>query len=177
MNAKQFVQVLIDELPKSSATTRRNLTKQIIENQYAIETLSVCLKKDLRVASRFSWLLSDLGEYNKAYLRNALPFLWKKSEEITHTSFKRSFVKYWLVAGIPEEQEGHALDLSFQLLNDDELKVGVKSWALSLLFQLTKKHPEIIPELRTCMEHQMNRNTNAFKHKCKKLLAKLSIDT
>ena len=94
-------------------------------------------------------------------------------KEVKTFQFESCFVTYWSLCGIPEEQEGIALDGIFQRLVSPDVKVHSKSQIVPLLFKLSQKYPEIKPELISCLEDQLDKNSKAFKTKVLKYLQRL----
>ena len=50
--------------------------------------------------------------------------------------------------------------------------VAIKAFALTVLGNLAKKYPEIIPEIKIIIEDQLAHQTAAFKSRAKKFLKK-----
>ena len=109
---EQIIAELKAQLPKSDAQQRKTWAKRIVDNNLKIKRLSSLLLSDYKIATRFSWLLSDIGEYSNSFLEAGLPHLWAMRKEVKTFQFESCFVTYWSLCGIPEEQEGIALDLS-----------------------------------------------------------------
>lgn len=55
--------------------------------------------------------------------------------------------------------------------NPDEA-IAVKAFSLTVLENLSKQYPEILPELKTIIEDRREYETAAFKSREKKILAK-----
>lgn len=166
----KFKDQLIEGLPSSTSAQRSAWAKQIVDNQLDLKALSDCLEMDYKIASRFAWLLSGVGMYDPSFLKKSLEFLFNKMNDITTFNFSYSIVKYWAIAGIPEANEGAALDLLFDLFNAPKTDVHIKAKALEVLFELYKKYPEIKNELVSSIESEQDKNTNAFQKKAGKIL-------
>ncbi len=167
-----FYTELESSLPTSTAAQRIGWAKTIIENNIAIKDLSGLLKGDPKIATRFLWMLSELGELDRNALFRELPFLLDLSDHLNPV-YKTSFANYWLIAGIPPENEGKAIDLLFQWVLSTETNVTIKSRSFLVLFKLTKKYPELKNELKLCLMDQMDKYTDDFKKRAGKLLVKL----
>jgi hypothetical protein len=169
-----FLNLLLASLPGSSGADRKLWARLIVENNFDIEVLSVCLDQEYKIASRFLWLLSDIGEYNGAFLGKYISFLFEKSQSGTSLNFDTSFAKYWFLAGIPEEHEGIATDLLFKWLNAPDINVSIKFHVLNALFELCQKYPELKEELTASIEDQLTKNKLSFDKKATTILTKIA---
>ncbi len=169
----EFYNELELSLPTSDAEQRRIWASAIIENEFDLKEFSKLLRSENKVATRFLWLLSEIGEKDPSRLFRELPFFFELSDEIKHLDFKTSFATYWLIAGVPLENEARAIDLLFGWLQSAHTNVTTKSRSLFVLFKLTNKYPELKNELKLCLEDQMEKNTNDFSKRARKVLKDL----
>lgn len=167
-----FYRELQTALPKSSAEQRKIWAFIIIENDVDLKALSELLQDEPKIATRFLWLLSELGALNPNKLLVVLPFLWKQCANL-NPNYKTSFANFWLIAGVPHENEGEAIDLLFKLLLSNDTNVTIKARSFMVLYQLTQKYPELKNELQLCLQDQMDRYTNSFKKRATKILLKI----
>lgn len=144
----------------------------IVEKNIDLKHLSGLLTCDEKIASRFLWLLSDVGGLNPDTLFIELPFLLDACDHLDPV-YKTSFASLWLMAGVPPENEGRAIDLLFQWVLSPDTNVTIKSRSFLVLFKLTKKYPDLKNELILCLKDQMDKHTNDFKKRVTKLLAEL----
>lgn len=173
MNKDEFYNLLESSLPKSTAEQRKIWASIIIKQKVDIKFLSKLLWCNKKIASRFLWLLSDIGELNQKYLYNELPYLYQLSDKITHINFKTSFATYWLICGIPNENESIAIELLFDWVQSENINITTKSRSLFALFNLTKKYPELKDELKFCLENQKDKHSKDFRKRVNKILIKL----
>lgn len=174
MRPQDFLERLREELPTSAGETRQKWAKEIVDNNYDLPVLSKCLLMDYPIATRFSWLLSDVGMVDSAYLFAYLPELYTLRDQIDTFDFSESLIKYWRICGVPEQNEGEALDLLFEKLSLSDTKMSIRHVAVEVLIELHKKYPEIENELRIALENQLNFASETLKVKLSKLLVKLS---
>jgi hypothetical protein len=165
----------LQQLLKTS--TMKQLTvwaKQIVDEGVDVKELSdVFLYGDRTTALRFSWMLSDIGLYNKAALHNILPYLFEKREQTSINDFKYQFVKYWTIAGIPKQNTAEAINLMFSWLNDSNTNVTTKTHAMCNLFILTKDYPDLKNELIISIEEQFDKTSVSFRIRATKILREL----
>lgn len=168
----EFYKELESILPSSIGDQRKIWVTAIIEKGIDIRDLAGLLKGEYKIASRFLWLLSEIGLSDPDKLFVALPFLLDFTENLNPV-YKTSFANFWLIAGIPPENEGKAIDLSFQWLLSNETNVTIKSRSVLVLFKLTKKYPELKDELKLCLMDQMDKYSNDFRKRAVKILREL----
>ncbi len=171
---QQFYQELQLELPTSDTATRFEWAKVIVRKQWDITLLFPFLLDEFKLASRCAWFLSDIGMHDANLLSEYLDFFFKKRKEIETFNFESAFIKYWTICGIPEIHEGEALDIAFGYLTNPKTKVHIKTLSASLVFELSKKYPDLKNELKIILEEEKERNSISFRHRANKLLKQLS---
>ncbi len=171
----EFYDELKSALPKSTTQERKIWASIIIQSEFDIKALSKLLLCKKEIASRFLWLLSEIGEINADKLHQELPFLFELNKTDKPLNFQTSFATFWLIAGVPHENEALAIDLLFGWLQSPNINVTTKSRSLFVLVNLTKKYPALKNELKLCLEDQMDKNTKDFNRRAKKVLDGLAI--
>lgn len=71
----------LSNLQNSNDSERKNLAKMIVENKLNIQLLSQIMDENPKVATRFMWLLSDIGEYKPMFLFSYLEFLFSIADK------------------------------------------------------------------------------------------------
>lgn len=163
---------LESSLPASTEEDRKIWATRIVEQDLDLSDFFSLLKCDYKIASRFLWLLGRIGMEHPEKLLTALPSLLKFSDQIA-PKYKTSFANYWLLSGVPQENEGQAIDLLFKWLLAPDTNVTIKSRSASVLLRLIKKYPELRNELKLCLEDQMDKYSKEFKRKSTKIIAEL----
>ena len=69
-----------------------------------------------------------------------------------------------MIAGVPAEQEGIAIDRMFELLNTFTVNVSIKYNALRVLEKLMETWPELKDEFILTLEDQLGKHTANFDH-------------
>ena len=159
-------------LPKSTEEQRQTWAATIINQDLDLKDLSRLLFCEKKVATRFLWMLSGIGMKKSGKLFEVLPYLLELSTEL-NPAYQTAFANYWLIAGVPPENEAQAIDLSFQWLMDPGITVTIKSRALFVLFKLREKYPELKNELILCLEDQMDKHSKDFRKRALKVLNEL----
>lgn len=167
-----FKQELQAILPSSTGQDRKTIAGYIVENKIDLRNCFELFRSDHKTASRFQWLLSDIGLIEPPFLKALLPDLMNYCEEMNETE-KTCFANYWLIGGLPEEDESVAMDLCFKWLMDPKINVTIKGRAMNVLFGLMKKYPDIRIELKLCLESLLNKYSEGFERRINHLLLKI----
>lgn len=168
----EFYEELKYSLPESNMEVRKVWVRTILEQDVDLKEFSGLLLCDRKVATRFLWFLTEVGMADPKRLFSELPFLWEFSDQL-NPAYKQSFVSFWRIAGIPPENEGEAIEYSFQWLLSADTNVTIKSRAALLLLKLTKKYPELKNELKLCLKDQVKRYSRDFEKRVVKILKEL----
>lgn len=170
----QFINTLKQSLKSSTLQQRMLWIAQIVDEGMDIKQLcNLFLYEDRTTALRFSWFLSEIGLYKPTALLDILPYLFELREKTSIKDFTYSFVKYWRIAGVPQENKGDAINLLFDWLIDPATSVSVKTHSMEVLFGLTKEFPDLKNELITCIEDQVDKTKVSFGIKAKGILREL----
>lgn len=168
----RFYHELESSLAASTGEQRKKWAITIIENNITIKELSGLLKCEQKIATRFLWMLSDIGILNSDKLLAELPFLLDFCSELKDID-QTCFASLWHYSGVPPENESKAIDLLFQWIQSGHTNVSIKARAIWVLQKLTKKYPELKNELKLCLQDQMDKYSKDFKKRAVKILAEL----
>ena len=141
----------------------------ILEKNIDLKELAELLKYEKEIATKFLWMLSDIGILSPNRLLSELPYLLTLCSTINQ-DYKTYFASYWLYVGVPPENEGEAIELLFQFIVSPKTNVTVKSRSVLVLFNLTKKYPELKNELRYSLKEQLNKYSKDFDKRVTKIL-------
>ncbi|MFZ4800237.1 MAG: hypothetical protein ACOYMA_22295 [Bacteroidia bacterium] len=168
----EFYKELEHSLPTSTSHKRKLWVNKIIEEDIDIKNLANLLKCEPKIATRFQWLLSEIGLASPNKLLAELPFLLIFFDQL-NPKHKTSLASYWHIAGVPLENEGVAIDWLFQWLLSNHVNMTIKSRCILVLFKLTKKYPELKNELALCLKDQQHKYSKDFEKRVTKILNKL----
>jgi len=73
---------------------------------------------------------------------------------------------------VPAKHRGRLMDKCFLYISSVDVPIAVRAFSLTILENLSKDYPEIIPELRLIIEENWDRATPAFRSRAKKILAR-----
>lgn len=164
---------LKSNLSSSSEIDRIKWANEIINQEIDLNSLSDLYLCEYKIASRYLWLLSNIGNIDSKILLEYLPTLLELRKKKIHKNTEGSFANYWLIAGVPIESESEAIDLLFEWINSSNVNVTGKSRAMQVLYILSYKYPEIKNELKICLEFQKDKYSSNYQEKVKKILKEL----
>jgi len=167
-----FLEELKISLPKSSYEQRRMCAIYILEKNIDLKEIAELLKYEKEIATKFLWMLSDIAILSPNRLLKELPYLLNFCNTVSQ-DYKTYFASYWLYVGVPRENEGEAIDLLFQFIMSPNTNVTVKSRSALVLFNLTKKYPDLKNELRYSLNDQLNKYSKDFDKRITKILMQI----
>jgi len=139
-----------------------------------VELMRCFLDNEYRLAQRAAWSVSwaarQKPEMIYPHIKDLVSVLNKKN---VHDAVIRNSVRVLQKIEIPEKYHGEVMDACFQFLEKPSTPVAIKAFSLTTLFNLSKKYPEIKPELKLIINDRLDYETAAFKSRAKKILPKL----
>jgi hypothetical protein len=87
---------------------------------------------------------------------------------------KRNMLAIIQEFAVPEALEGKLLDFCFTVLNDASEPVAIKVFSMNVIYNLTRKYPELQHELADSIQMQLPYGTPGFKNRGEKILKMLT---
>lgn len=135
------------------------------------ELFHLFLLDEYRVVQRAAWPVSYCVIDHPKFIKNNFEELINNLHKPgLHNSVKRNSVRLLQHVDIPEKYQGEIMQLCFSYVASPTEPVAVKVFSLTVLSNLAKNYPEIIPELKILIDEQLPHQTIAFKARAKKLL-------
>jgi len=139
------------------------------------ELFNLFLNDEYRVVQRAAWPVSYCVIAHPAFINKN----WKKlinnlKKPKLHDAVKRNSIRLMQDIEIPAKYQGEIMDICFKYLESPTEPLAVKVFSMTVLGNLTKKYPEIIPELKLIIEDQLPHQTAGFKSRAKKLFKEFS---
>lgn len=129
------------------------------------------LEGEYRVTQRAAWPVSySVISHPRFIKKNFSRLITNLQKPGLHNSVKRNSIRLLQYVDIPEEFQGSVMDICFRYIQSPTEAVAVKAFSLTVLSNLAKKYPEILPELKLVIEEQLPHQTPAFKSRAKKIL-------
>lgn len=108
------------------------------------ELMKCFLDKEYHLAQRAAWSVSWAAQKKPGmilpHIKDIVAVLHKKN---VHDAVIRNSVRVLQEIEIPEKYQGEVMDACFQFLESLSTAVAIKAFAMTTLFNLSKKYPEI----------------------------------
>jgi hypothetical protein len=139
------------------------------------ELFSLFLNDEYRVTQRAAWPVSYCVEAHPEFIKDNFAKLLKNLEKPNlHNSIKRNSIRLLQNVAIPKKYQGQVMNYCFEYLESPTEAVAIKAFSLTVLGNLAKQYPEIIPEVKLLIEDQLPHQTAAFKSRAKAFLKTFS---
>lgn len=135
--------------------------------------ISIFLEGPYRITQRAAWPLS-FCVINHPFLisRHFGPILKMLTKKGIHDAVKRNIVRLLQFVDIPEKYQGKVIEYCFNLMDPKE-SIAVRVFAMTVLANLAKEHPDLKKELKLVIEDQLPFGTAAYLSRSKKILRQL----
>lgn len=132
------------------------------------------LNDEYRVTQRAAWPVSYCVERHPEFISKNFSRLLKNLERPKlHDAIKRNSIRLLQYVDIPKKHQGAVMNICFQYLEAPHEAVAIKVFSLTVLGNLAKQYPEIIPEIKLLIEDQLSNQTAAFKARAKMVLKQI----
>ena len=151
--------------------------RYIGENPKQIKNLIKMSFSDVQPeAWRAAWVLADLVKNDKEIRRKIQAY----SSQII-SSFKtfnspgqvREFLKTIQYLEVNEEDMGILLNICFDWLIDRKADQAWRVYAMQIIYDYSKKEPDLLPELKAIIEQEMEYAKPGFKSRGKRILREI----
>ena len=125
------------------------------------------------VAWRAAWIIDKLSDQYPHLLRPHHPKLLTILKKTTSNGVRRHLTR--ILSGNFSEvcEDGELVDLCLEWIFLPKIPVAVKANAMTLMLELTKIYPDLIPELKTAIEAGLETASPGYKSRARKVLKKL----
>jgi hypothetical protein len=125
------------------------------------------------VPPRAAWVAELVTQKDPALIKPYLGKIIEGLERYTHPGTRRNILKILMRTKIPEEYQGHLIDICFQWIMDEEKKVATKVFAMQIIENHLPEYPELAIELSEVIHDQFHKNSAGFKSRGRKVLKNL----
>lgn len=137
------------------------------------ELMNCFFKGDYRLTQRAAWPMSDCVKLHPALVK---PWLGKlvaclKRKDM-HPAVERNITRLLEDIAIPEKWQGEIMDYCFRAVADINAAIAVKAYSITILENLARLYPEILPELITIIEERWDQEGPAFRARARHLRGK-----
>lgn len=124
-----------------------------------------------RITQRASWPMSYcVRNYPSLILPYYKLLIDNLSKKDVLPALTRNTVCLLQDVEIPKKFHGKVMGICFDFIQSNTSAIAVKVFSLSILQNLSKQYPEIIPEVKLIIEERWQHETAAFKSRAKRFL-------
>lgn len=163
-------------LPDSSRKTADFAAGFILKNpDYMQDLLHICFSDNAKVAMRASRIVYLILVQKKELVSPEFKNIIKKLPQLNNQSVIRNYLHLFInhTQYLDDEEKGILMAYCFKLMENNSYEIGPRVYAMQILAEISKKIPEIIPELYAAIEHELDHSKPAFISVGKKILKKL----
>lgn len=132
------------------------------------ELFNLFLNDEYRVVQRAAWPVSYAVIAHPEFIKKHWSSLIKNLQKPNlHNAVKRNSIRLLQDIAIPKKYQGQIMDICFKYVESPTEAVAVKAFSLTVLNNLAKLYPEILPELKLLIEDQLPHQTAAFRSRAK----------
>lgn len=168
MSAFNLREEILKEHSKAQCT---NIVNWVGSSQQRFDELfGLFLNDEYRVVQRAAWPVSYAVIAHPEFITKHWSSLIKNLRKPNlHNAVKRNSVRLLQDIDIPKKW-GQIMDICFKYVESPTEAVAVKAFSLTVLSNLAKLYPEILPELKLLIEDQLPHQTAAFRSRAKALI-------
>ncbi|MEJ7739002.1 MAG: hypothetical protein WKF97_16375 [Chitinophagaceae bacterium] len=165
----QLREEILKEHSKAQCT---KIVEWIGDSQERFDQLfNLFLTDEYRVVQRAAWPLSYCSIAHSSLIYKHFGKLIRNLHKPSiHPAVKRNTIRLMQDLKIPEKYHGELMDICFTYIASTDEAVAVKAFALTVLQNLAKLYPDILPEIKLVIEDRWDHETPAFKSRAKKIL-------
>lgn len=150
------------------------IARYIGQDAHKFTTLmDLFLNGEYRIVQRAAWVVSKCTDQYPELLPPFLEEMILNLQKDVSVAVKRNTMRALQNVEVPEELMGPLAEVCFAYLESSEEPVAVKVFAMTNLFNITKKEPDLKNELRIILETQLPYGSAGFKSRAKKILKEL----
>lgn len=156
---------------QSKATTIQIVNEICTHPEKMDELMKIFVQDHYRIVQRAAWPFSFVAEKHPELILPYYDLLIKLLDNKTnHQAVNRNILRALQFTKIPEKYEGKILDRCFNFINDNSQPIAIKAFSMTVIYNLSKKYPDIIPELKTTIEALMPNASSGIKSRGEKIL-------
>ncbi|HTS43499.1 MAG TPA: hypothetical protein VMH01_03820 [Puia sp.] len=135
------------------------------------ELMKIFFHGEYRLTQRAAWPMSycvrKYPDLIEPYFKPLLANLQKKH---LHDAVIRNTVRLLQTVDVPERYHGKLMNICFDHIQSNETAVAIKAFSLTILENLSRQYPDIIPELKLIIRERWDHESAAFRSRAKKVM-------
>lgn len=161
----------------TSPAWESDLCHLVCENEHRfLELIEVFYGNDSRLLQKSTLIILACNKVKPEWVDDQVPRMVNSLNKNIPTPLKRNILRILQYKTIPETLWGHAADQCFNYLESSKEPVAIKAFSMTVLYNLTKKLPDLARELRLLIEEQYNLGSAGFKARGRHVLGQLTKD-
>lgn len=158
-----------------SVYARDEAMYEILENTQMDQLIQCFRSNDKRLAEKSSWILQEISNQ---YPEALLPYgqqLIAHLNNCNSDAEKRFIMRYYNFQPLPDTDKEltQLMNTSFDWLMNPKEAIAQRAFAMTVLYRISEKIPEIKSELIAVIEAQMEMASSGLKNRAKHTLVKL----
>ena len=137
------------------------------------ELMNLILNDEYRVVQRGSWVVRHCHDKEPSLILPYLEEVISKLRNPSHDAYKRNMLVILSEVDVPDKFIGELADICFDSLENRSEAVAIRAHAISNLYNICFKEPDLANELRLLLEEFMPHESAGFKSKAKKTINNL----
>ena len=156
------------------ATHIKYLAESILKNDENVSMMmDLILANEPQISQRASMVLHHCSNIKPEVCDKYQERLIKFLKVPAHPGIHRSILRGLENRPIKETLLPEFIEIAFDKLNHAAEPIAIKVYAMGVLLNCCKKYPELLRELKWCIEEQFPHQSAGFKSKAKKILKAL----
>lgn len=148
-------------LAGSTAAERLKWAANITARERPLEEM-LPLLNEKETAIPFLWLISDIATTDPGIVKSWIPVLFEVTSHLPYPKRAHSLARYCLLCGIPDANEGEAVDQLFKWALDPDTTKMTKRSSLEALKNHVVVRPELKEELIASLEQLGGKYSDTF---------------
>jgi hypothetical protein len=137
------------------------------------ELIDVFAKGDVRLTQRGSQPMSLIAVAHPALVKKHIGFLIQLLDKPLHVAVKRNVLRLFQTVDIPKKEMVLLADKCFTYLNSRSEPIAVKAFAMTVLYKICLKEPDLKNELIPTFEEMLPFSTSGILSRLNKTLKQL----
>jgi hypothetical protein len=165
--------LILGELSKRNT---REIARMAVENNTILAELwDYAIADEEPLNWRSAWVIKGIWEQNPALVSPLINEMIRALPGLNKAGVKREFLRMIQEYPIPEDEDllGILLDCCFAWLAAPAEPIAIKIHTMTILFEISKKIPEIKPELITTIEVAMQEGSAGIRNRGSKTISNL----
>jgi hypothetical protein len=164
---------LRDELLKEHSKAQTNrVIKYVGDDKIRMrELMQLFTGNENIVTQRAAWAMSYIGITHPALIK---PYHTQMLKQMNipgvHDAIKRNVLRIWQEVMPPEDLWGETYDVCFKLLRSMEESIAIKAFAMTVMYNIALKYPELKDELIATIEDMIPYGSPAIANRGKKIV-------